>query len=162
MFPAVKKKWVNLFKNGIIMITTRETTEWKYRNPWGTWKNERRSSKWRLNKKWPAQMLFLYIPPKHSFLHKLFAHLVVHICLLLLVKMTIIITTECVWLKGFTSRHYRVAERNLMKANDHPPFMIWALAFVSLSQSRAFLYLCMSIRCLLITLNARAHNCWSL
>jgi len=35
MFPAVKKKWVNLFKNGIIMITTRETTEWKYRNPRG-------------------------------------------------------------------------------------------------------------------------------
>lgn len=55
-------------------------------------------------------MLFLYIPPKHSFLHKLFAHLVVHICLLLLVKMTIIIITECVRLKGFTSRHYRVAE----------------------------------------------------
>lgn len=26
MFPAAKKKWVNLFKIGIIMITTRETT----------------------------------------------------------------------------------------------------------------------------------------
>jgi len=66
-------------------------------------------------------MLFLYIPPKHSFLHKLFAHLVVHICLLLLVKMTIIIITERVRLKGFTSRHSRVAEVKKSHESKRPP-----------------------------------------
>lgn len=57
-------------------------------------------------------MLFLYIPPKHSFLHKLFAHLVVHICLLLLVKMTIIIITECQTKRLYKSSLSRCREKS--------------------------------------------------